>query len=183
VQYIKKQLDRSVDDGEVRSLAVKLVSGSYDYMRDPRTGKDTPIVTAWGHHFRAPSNDGCQQGDPECEIGRIWDFVVANMRYTDDPSKTDTFATTKESLLSGGGDCDDMVIVFGGLLYGVGFPVAARVISTKQAPKEWVHIYPLAGLPKARPTEWIPLDATVKGAYPGWEYEDIAKTRDYIVDQ
>jgi hypothetical protein len=179
VGYISGQLERSLEDGETKKLATKIVSGSYDYATDPRTGKSVPVVRAWGHNFRAPPEDGCKARDSACEIGRIWDFLVLNVRYTEDPLDADTFATLKETLLSGGGDCDDMVIGFGALLKSVGYPVAARVITTKDAPNEWVHIYPLAGCPKERPKNWIPLDITVNGAYPGWQYERIGKSRDY----
>jgi hypothetical protein len=179
VGYIKGQLDRSLEDGETRKLATQIVSGTVDYARDPNTGKEIPVISAWGHNFRAPPQDGCKARDAECEIGRIWDFMVLNSRYTEDPTEVDTFATLKETLLSGGGDCDDQVIGLGALLKAVGYPVAARVISTKDAPSQWVHIYPLAGCPKENPRQWVPLDNTVDGAYPGWQYERIGKHRDY----
>jgi hypothetical protein len=37
----------------------------------------------------------------------------------------------------------------------------------------------MVGCPKDKPKQWIPLDITVNGAYPGWQYEGIGKTRDY----
>jgi hypothetical protein len=75
--------------------------------------------------------------------------------------------------------CDDLDIVFEALLHLIGFPTKARVVSVNAAPSEWVHVYPLVGLPKDNPDLWVPLDCTVTGAEPGWEYEDIAKRKDF----
>lgn len=176
---IKRQLDRSMRDGELRQLAVKIVSGTYDHATDPRTGETVPVIRAWGKQFLAPPGGSCQQRDEQCEIERIWDFVVLNFRYVYDPAEIDTFATSKESLLAGGGDCDDATILLCSLLGFVGFRCVARVISTKDAPNAWAHIYPLVGITKDDPQQWIPLDCTVEGAVPGWEYESIANYRDY----
>jgi len=96
-------------------------------------------------------------------------------------AEIDTFATARESLLAGGGDCDDATILIAALAGFVGFRAVARVISTQDNPKQWVHIYPLIGISKDDPKQWIPLDVTVEGAAPGWEYESIANYRDYTL--
>lgn len=179
VGYIKRQLDKSMRDPEVRQLAVKIVSGSYDWKPDRRSGQDVPVVKAWGKTFRAPTGEICPPRNEECEIERIWDFVVLNVRYVYDPDDIDTFATAKETLDAGGGDCDDMTILFGALLKALGFKVKARVIATKDNPDEWVHIYPVVGLAKDNPRKWIPLDCTMQGYVPGVEYDSIAAKRDY----
>ena len=179
VGLIAEQLEKSVKDGETRKLAAQIVGGTSDYVRDPRTGKEVPVIRAWGHNFRAPPGKGCKARDAACEIGRVWDFLVLNVRYTEDPTDIDTFATLKETLIMGGADCDDYLVAFGAILKSLGYHIAARVISTRDSPNDWVHIYPLAGCPKEHPRNWIPLDATVEGAYPGWQYEQIGKTRDY----
>jgi len=181
IGYIAKMVDKSCRDGETRRLAAAIVSGAYDYSRDPRTGASVPIVEAWGHKFRAPPGDGCKARDSACEIGKIWDFLVINVRYTEDPTDYDTFQTLRETLLMGGGDCDCAVVSFGALLKSLGYRVAARVISTKDAPRDFVHVYPLVGLPKENPTQWVPLDITVDGSYPGWQYARIGKARDYKI--
>jgi len=179
VSLIKGQLDKSLRDGELRQLAVKIVSGNYDHAVDPRTGKSAPVVRAYGKTFRAPPGDPCKARDDRCELERIWDFTVLNFRYVYDPADVDTFATAKESLIAGGGDCDDGVVLIGALAGFVGFRVIARVISTKDDPANWVHIYPLVGITKDDPQEWVPLDMTVQGAVPGWEYPGIGRYRDY----
>ena len=180
VELIKGQFTKSMNDAETRQLAVQIVSGSYDYIRDRVTGKEIPVVHAWGRTFRAPPGAICKPRDYHCEIERIWDFVVLNMRYVYDPANIDTFCTTKVTLTAGGADCDDAMIVFASLLGAIGFHVIGRVISTQEAPGKWVHIYPLVGTSKDDPQDWLPLDMTVDGAKPGWEFGSIAKTRDYL---
>lgn len=181
VAHIKRMVDKSMRDGDTRQLAVRIVSGAYDYVRDPATGQDIAVVRAYGRNFRAPAGPPCAQRDEECEIEKIWDFVVLNMRYVYDPAEIDTFATARETLLAGGGDCDDATILFATLLGMIGFRALARVISTKDDPQTWVHIYPLVALTKDDPSRWVPLDMTVEGATPGWEYEEIAQHRDYVM--
>lgn len=181
VALIKGQVDKSLDDGETRKLAVQLVSGAFDTVRSRHSGADEPVVTAWGKQFRAPEGPICKPRDYYCEIEKVWDFIVLNLRYVYDPTNIDTFVTLKESLLAGGLDCDDATIAFAALFGAIGFHVIGRVISTKAAPNKWVHIYPLVGLEKDDPKTWIPLDMTVDGAIPGWEYDGIAKTRDYLL--
>jgi hypothetical protein len=182
VAMIERQVARSLRDGESRRLAVKIVSGSYDYVRDRRTGKEVPVVKAYGKTFMAPPNaDVCPPKNDQCEIERIWDFMVLNFRYTEDPYDIDTFQTLKESLTIGGGDCDDASVAFATLFRSIGYQTIARVVSTKEEPSKWVHIYPLVGVPKNAPTAWVPLDLTVEGAVPGWEYPNIAKKKDYVL--
>ncbi len=181
VAMIERQVGRSLRDGESRRLAVKIVSGNYDYVTDRRTGKEVPVVYAYGKRFVAPPGNACQARNDDCEIERIWDFLVLNFRYTEDPVDIDTFQTLKESLTIGGGDCDDAVIAFAALLRSIGYNIVGRVVSTKDDPKKWVHIYPLVGVPKNNPKRWVPLDLTVEGATPGWEYANIAKKKDYLL--
>lgn len=181
---IKQQVDRSLKDPETRQLAVKIVSGTYEYRvkRNRRSGRDeeVPVVEAWGRWFLAPDMPQCDPRDEKCELERIWEFAVLNIRYVYDPDEIDFFATLKETLIAGGGDCDDMTIAIAALAKAIGFKSIARVVATSDAPDEWVHVYPLVGLSsKDEPQWWVPLDTTVTGAKPGWEYPDIAKHADY----
>lgn len=105
VALIKEMSDKSVRDPELRQLAVKIVSGSYVWKRNPRTGKDEPYIKAWNSYFVVPPDEDCPPRDDQCEVIRIWNFVVRNFRYVYDPSSIDTFATAKASLEAGGGDC------------------------------------------------------------------------------
>lgn len=105
VAVIGKYVEKSLRDPETIKLARKIVTGRYDYTKDPATGGQVAIIEAWGKFYRAPPGSPCKARDGECEITRVWDFIVLNLRYTFDPQETDTFATVRESLESGGGDC------------------------------------------------------------------------------
>lgn len=178
---IKELVHRGIRDGESRQLAVQIVSGSYDFVYDRRSGADVAVVEAYGRHFYAPPGSVCPPRSDECEVERIWDFLVLNMRYVYDPKPVDTFVTLKQTLLAGGGDCDDASVAFGTLLGSVGFSVVGRIISKKETPSVWEHIYPMVGITKDDPVKWVPLDMTVDGAKPGWEYPRIGRHRDYLL--
>src|SRR5678815_2550543 len=75
---VKKQVDLSLQDPETIALARKIVSGSFDYVEDPRTGRRLPVVEAWEKRFHAPQIDVCVQQDDACELGAIWTFLVQN---------------------------------------------------------------------------------------------------------
>jgi Transglutaminase-like superfamily len=178
VGLIRKMKDKSLRDGETRQLAVALVSDAFDYT--VRNGKQTAVVRAWGRTYLAPPvTRPCPSRDDMCEISRIWDFVVLNVRYVYDPKTIDTFCTVKETLRVNGGDCDDSTVVFAALLESLGFTVKARVISTLEDPENPVHIYPMVAISKDNPRKWIPLDCTVNGVRMGWEYPDIGKIWDF----
>jgi Transglutaminase-like superfamily len=181
VARIISLIRKSVLDPELRQLALKIVSGSYEWKTNPRTGKSEPYVKAWGKFFSVSVLDVCPPRDDECELIRIWDFVIKNFRYVYDPVMIDTFASAKVSLEGGGGDCDDAAILIDALLSAIGFHTRVRVISVPPDKKNWVHIYPMVGLPKDNPTEWIPLDCTVRGYKPGDEWPTIAQAKDYEI--
>ena len=138
-----------------------------------------PIIRAFGTDLTAPSIT-CPARDEECEIRAVWDFVKKNVRYTFDSQDYDDFATLERTLQAGGGDCDDFVIVFTSLLAEAGFVTGARVIASDEGGGDWDHIYALAGIcSKSRPTRMVPLDATVEGKKPGWQYRHILREKDY----
>lgn len=105
VGYIIKTKNRSIRDPEVRQLAVKIVSSSYVWRANPRTGVQEPYLKAWNRYFIGEKTPICPPRDDQCEIVKIWNFVVRNFRYVYDPATLDTFATAKLSLEAGGGDC------------------------------------------------------------------------------
>ena len=179
VALIKRQLQRSVRDPELRKLVLKIISGrADDYIEDPKTGQRIPIAVAWGEAFRLPLINACTMKDATCESQALWDFVVLNMRYVLDPDGADFFATAKYNLLANGGDCDDYVITLGAMHKLLGFSdVRARIVSTNG--KRWEHIYLLVGLPKLNPTMLVPLDPTVKNVVPGWQYTRVSNFIDY----
>jgi hypothetical protein len=186
VAIIKQQLDKSLHDPETRQLAVQVVSDRVVWRTVGRV--EGPYVQAWNRYFYDAAYElgPCAPRNPKCEIVKVWNFLCApdpsgrvNFRYVYDPVQIDLFATAEHSMKAGGGDCDDAVILFGSMFKALGFPIAARVVSTNDNPGEWVHIYPLVGMPKDNPKTWVALDCTVTGARPGWQYPEIHSFRDY----
>ena len=177
VGLIRRQVRRSMADTELRQLALKVTANKPDDFVE-RNGQRLAIVTAWGESFRLPTMSICGMKDAVCESQALWDFTVLNVRYILDPDGYDLFATGRYTLLAGAGDCDDMVILLAALHKLVGFSsTIARVVSSDG--RFWEHVYLLVGFPKSRPTRWVPLDPTVKGAVPGWEYKKIKATADF----
>lgn len=180
VSLIRRQVRKSVQDPELRALALKIVAGKADeHIEDPRTRKRVPVAIAWGEAFRLPHVDPCGHKDAVCESQALWNFAVENVRYVLDPDGYDLFATAKYTLLAGGGDCDDFVILLAALHKLVGFSsTLARIVSTNG--KWWEHVYLLVGFPKqGGVTQHLALDPTVRGATPGWEYKHITHHADY----
>ncbi len=181
LELIRRQTHKSVRDPELRRLALKIVNNTPDeHVIDPKTGHRVPIVVAYGQMFRLPLTSACAMKDAHCESQALWDFAVLNVRYVEDPDGFDLFCTAEQTLLAGGGDCDDFVILLGALHKLVGFRgVVARVVSTDA--KYWEHVYLLVGFPKHAPAKWVALDPTVKGATPGWQYNRIKTQQDFVL--
>lgn len=178
MELCRRQVEKSLADPGLRQLAVRIVSRTYDYL-DGEAGR-RPVVLGWEKYFWAPDAPVCAPKDDACELGDLWTFVVQNCRYVYDPDGTDLFATAKESLLQGGGDCDDSVIVFCALARAIGFTdCRARVVSMDG--NEWEHTYPVIGCGKDNPKMLIPLDCTVQGAEAGWEVPNAAAVRDFAM--
>lgn len=179
VALMKRQVDRSLADPDVRQLAVKIVSGKPDRWVH-HNGESWPIVEAWGEGFILPQRNPCKTRDEWCEVVAIWNFIVANVRYVFDPSSYDLFCTAEYTLRAGGGDCDDFTILFAALLQAIGFDgTAARVVTVSGT--KWEHVYALVGLPKTNPKNWYALDPTVAGVVPGWQYDRIVDHRDFYL--
>jgi hypothetical protein len=189
VRLIAGQVQKSLRDPETRQLAVKIVSRQITWRRDKKFAQllgvpvteELPCVQAWGNWYLwgSPDDLQCPPRNDLCEIQTVWNFVVCNCRYVFDINQVDTFVTAKYTLEAGGGDCDDATVLFAALLEAIGFDVRARVIATDESNGDWVHIYPLVGIEKGSPKKWIPLDCTVTGAVPGWEYDGIAEYIDF----
>lgn len=171
VALIRRQIDTSLGDPATRFLAGAIVAGNFDSMVDPRTGGHVPVVPYHGRWYRGASDWAsaravCGMRDYACEVTAIWNFIVLNIRYTQDQDGEDTYQTLRASLEMGAGDCDDMTIAFASLLKAVGFEQMEACIVSLQG-DTWDHIYPRVKLPGGR---WMALDATERGKLPGWEF-------------
>lgn len=174
VSLIKRQCDRSVADPETRKLAMRIANGVADGEE-----RGVPYVKAWGQRYRLPHTQPCAIDSDVCVSQALWDFYVLNVRYTADPAGYDFFATLRYTLDAGGGDCDDAVVALGALHKVLGFQnLIARVISSSGT--YWEHIYLLVGFPnRGRVKRWVPLDPTVKGATPGWQFKGAKRRQDF----
>lgn len=181
-RLIRQMIDKSVMDPECHRLARQIVSGTVDWIRDPRTGKAIPAVKFHNRWYRVSPNGEppmiCEQRNHTCEIIQIWNFLVLNVRYTGDADGYDVYSDLRTTLESGAGDCDDFSIAFCALLRCLGYACAIRIIS--QDGRSWAHVYPLVQHPQQG---WVPLDATEKGKYPGWEFPAIAAKKDFLMSE
>jgi len=62
----------------------------------------------------------CPSGDRECQINKIYRFVVDNCSYYSDPRKDEFIQTPYETLDIHGGDCEDLTILLMSLLENLG---------------------------------------------------------------
>ena len=91
---MKRQIDRSLEDRELVSLAQRVAEGK----PDRGDGRARPHVTAWGNRYVLPLCDApTLNEDQEARliVTRIWNFVVENWTYTEDPPSFDHFSTTR----------------------------------------------------------------------------------------
>lgn len=180
VALIRRQIGLSLEDPATRFLAGALVSGNFDSARDHRSGQMVPVVPFHGRFYRGASDweaarSVCGMRDYLCEVTAIWNFIVLNVRYTQDQDGEDTYQTVRATLEMGAGDCDDLTIMFASLLKAVGFEeIVARIVSVQG--DTWDHIYPIVRLPNGR---WVPLDVTEKGKLPGWEFSWVKAKQDF----
>lgn len=176
MELVRRQVEKSLADPELRNLCVRLVSRRYEWTETPKGPR--PVVQGWDKYFWAPDRDACPPKDAACELGDLWEFLVRNCRYTYDPDGTDLFATARVTLTTGGGDCDDFVIAMCSMARALGFAHCyGRVVSMDG--EQWSHTYPLIGCPKDTPEVLIPFDTTVNGAKPGWEVSNARAVRDF----
>lgn len=179
---LKKQVQKGLDDPATRMLASAIVSGNFDNAVNPRTKREVPVVPFYGRWYHGAASweaakQVCTMRDYGCEVNAIWNFMVLNLRYTQDQSGEDTYATLRANLEAGAGDCDDFTVCFATLLKAVGFDdVIARIISLRG--DSWDHVYPVVLVPKRG---WMALDATEAGAYPGWEFRSYHSKRDFAL--
>ena len=97
------------------------------------------------------------------EVNRIFDWVKKTVRYTRDPHGVELVQDVWATLSCGRGDCDDFTILLGAACEVMGAPCRIVTVSTRPD-KEPVHVYPEVKVGN----RWVPLDATVRGARPGW---------------
>lgn len=75
-------------------------------------------------------------------------------------------------------NCDDHSVLAATMLTLNGIPAKFRITAPTRN-DDWAHIYPLAGLPKTRPSKWVALDTTLPGEMFGRE-APYGKHKDFV---
>jgi hypothetical protein len=77
-------------------------------------------------------------------------------------------------------NCDDFTTLLGAMHRLLGFEsLRARVVSIDA--QYWEHVFLLVGFPKRNGAKWMPLDPTVRGSVPGWQYQKIKSIQDFTL--
>lgn len=147
------------------------------------TGRTDPVIrkfTVQALSKRCGDKWCVTENDEWAEVNQVCAAIRKRYRYVHDEYGRDLFQAPRRTLELGGGDCDDQTSLTCACLGSIGFPTGARVVQTHDA-STWNHIYALVGLPKARPTRWVPIDLSVPGKPPGWEVSrnELVAVRDY----
>ncbi|MBN1176010.1 transglutaminase domain-containing protein [Candidatus Woesearchaeota archaeon] len=75
----------------------------------------------------AEISEGCS--DDECRAVEIFDYVVMNYEYISDPRGVELIQSPHDTLEVGGGDCEDLTILYNSLLENVG--IETKLVLTK----------------------------------------------------
>lgn len=169
-KLIAGQVEKSLRDPATRKLALNIATNTHGWVVDPRTGQRMPAVQYHNRSYLISSRT-CHQNDDYCVVANVWNFLVLNVRYTQDIDGYDTYQDLRTTLEAGGGDCDDFTIAFGALLRALGYRLCQKIISLDG--NYWAHVYPQVETPNG----WITLDATEVGRPMGWEFGAIRAAR------
>jgi hypothetical protein len=179
---------------QMRSFNIRTLDDRMQYLRKlADEGKRDPAVYAFarraitarcGNDWCIPEKDNVKEAraifgaqrrrvPPRMtarDVGTARNIFKGNrrhVRYTSDIMGVDTYQKPAHTLALRTGDCDDYSTLTCAELGSVGIPCRYKVIRTRGA-KDWNHIYPQAGFPRANPTRWISMDSSVNMPF-GWE--------------
>ena len=79
---------------------------------------------------------GCPSGDKECQINKLYRYVVENYDYYSDPRSSEFIQSPSETMKIKGGDCEDLTILLSSLLENLG--IKTYIVLTED------HVYCLA---------------------------------------
>ena len=127
-----------------------------------REGTENAIVTSIAERY---------VGFPWVEgLPMVFGYIRGLIRFQVEKNNEDVSLTVEQTLGQGYGDCEDQTILLGSVLTRMGYNVRLKVVGTK--PNNFTHIYPVVGIPKLNPTNWLPLDVASKspiGGEPAWK--------------
>ncbi|MBR9691515.1 transglutaminase domain-containing protein [Candidatus Woesearchaeota archaeon] len=116
--------DISVEETHFNDISMAMVNGNDEVIKGVA---DKIVVKACGNRGRV------------CHAKALFYFVRDNFEYINDPTAYEYVKTAKESLVSGGGDCDDSSVLLANLLDAIGVRIRFVFIPG--------HVYVQAYLP------------------------------------
>ncbi len=142
--------------------------------------KEHRQVTAAGT-ARAAAADGYfqdiaarhRQGSDRATAYALWQFMVKNFPYADDPDHIEHVTAPVYTLTKATPfpyrDCDDLACAYAGLLTAAGIPNRFKVIAWRKTrpPRQYTHVYNEWYDTNAR--RWVPVDIVMQGD--GWNNE------------
>ena len=156
-------MDIIVNETYSNSVSLELVNG-----RDPFVKRvaDKIVVQSCGGKGKV------------CHAKAVFYFVRDNFEYVLDPTAFEYVKSAKQSLVSGGGDCDDASVLLASLLDSVGIRTKFVFIPG--------HVYVQAYLPESLRKykvnkDWVNLDATCGNCEFGEvPYQNVDKNKRYL---
>lgn len=174
---------------QMRSYNIKTLDDRINYLRHlVDAGKRDPNVYAFarraisqkcGGNWCTPEKDNLAEAkaifgavrtqNPQelAAVRKLFRDIRNNVRYTSDIAAVDTYQKPSHTLALKTADCDDYASLTCAGAQSIGIPCRFKVIRTKGA-NDWNHIYAQIGLPRANPTHWYSMDASVNMPF-GWE--------------
>ena len=111
-------------------LLTILLCGCLDFIEnfdlDPTVTRANPYIKKIifnDINLRAYANSiikDCKSNDIECQINSIYRYIVENYNYISDPIGTELIQSPEETMQIGGGDCEDLTILYMSLLENIG---------------------------------------------------------------
>lgn len=109
--------------------------------------------------------------DYRSEIDALFWWVKEHVRYVQDPLVMEQIQHPHFTLLvSGNGDCDDLVVSILALGMAIGHGALLRAVKADpRRPQDFSHVYPMLGYRDGARDAWVPVDVVARSAFPGWE--------------
>ena len=143
--------------GEVLPTNITILNNSVSNRQDflKLVKPNDPVIKQVADKVASISCDGQRV----CQAKAVYYFVRDNFDYVSDPNKFEYVKSARESLVSGGGDCDDASVLLANLEEAIG--VRSRFVFIPG------HVYVQIWMPEAMnryktEDDWITVDATCR---------------------
>jgi hypothetical protein len=120
-----------------------------------------PVLHAFT--LRLLKSAGVQPRDNMRQIRAIQRFVQCQVGWV--PEAGDMYYHPLITLQNGFGDCDDLCTLAGAMMETIKIPVRVRILRRNGI---GVHTFPAAGYPIKAPSEWIPVEVSLRVPL-GWD--------------